>query len=551
MRETLRALRGVLASPALRRLQLAWAASMTGSLAFLVTLSVVAYRHGGGAAGVGLLMLVRMIVSAVCSPFTSILADRWSPKRTMIASDGLRAVLVAVLALAVHASAGIVAIYAIACAIAAVSTAFRPAQAVLMPALARTPEELTAANAVSTTIESAAIFIGPGIGGLLLAAGGPTVSFAACAVMLVWSAALVALVPEPERIRTDEPAETGEGFLHMVTGGARALLSTPLLAVVVGVYALQCVVAGGLAVFTVVLALQVLHIGNAGVGYLDSAFGVGGILGGVAAAMLAAGRRLALAFALGVLVWGVGIALVGVASSTAVVLLLLAGVGAGNTVVDVAAITLLQRSAPAQVIGRVFGVLESILLGAIGLGSILAPALIAVLGVRTTIVITGLMLPAAVVITGRWLVRLDTLPAAAAAHVELLRELTVFAPLSEPALEQIAVHLRTIVVPAGTPVVREGDAGDEFYIVERGALAVTVGGVTAAPIHAGGFFGEIALLRDTPRTATVTTTEDCTLLTLERDQFLAAVTGHAESAAAADLVVARRLAALRPAVTTL
>lgn len=551
MRETLRALRGVLANPALRRLQIAWAASMTGSLAYMVTLSVVAYRHGGGAAGVGVLMLVRMIVSAVSSPFTSILADRWSPKRTMIASDGVRAVLVLALAVAVHASAGIVAIYAIACAISAVSTAFRPAQAVLLPALARTPEELTAANAVSTTIESAAIFAGPGIGGLLLAAGGPTVSFAVCAAMLVWSAALVGLVPEPKLPRTEEPAEAGEGFLHMITGGARALLSTPLLAVVVGVYALQCVVAGALAVFTVVLALQVLHIGNAGVGYLDSAFGVGGILGGFAAAMLAAGRRLALAFALGVLVWGVGIALVGIASSTAVVLLLLAGVGAGNTVVDVAAVTLLQRSAPAQVIGRVFGVLESILLAAIGLGSILAPALIATLGVRTTIVITGLTLPIAVILAGRWLVRLDTLPAAAAAHVELLRELTVFAPLSEPALEQIAVHLRTISVPAGTPVVREGDAGDEFYIVERGALTVTVGGAAAAPIHAGGFFGEIALLRDTPRTATVTTTEDCTLLALERDQFLAAVTGHAESAAAADLVVARRLAALRPAVTTL
>jgi predicted MFS family arabinose efflux permease len=549
MRNTLRALRGVLANPALRRLQIAWAASMTGSLAYMVTLAVVAYRHGGGAAGVGLLMLVRMVVSAACSPFTAILADRWSPKRTMIASDGLRAVLVVVLALAVRGSSGIVVIYVIACTISAVSTAFRPAQAVLLPALARTPEELTAANAVSTTIESAAIFIGPGIGGLVLAAGGPTASFAACAAMLVWSAALVALVPEPDLARTEAPAEAGEGFLHMLTGGARALFSTPLLAVVVGVYALQAMVAGALVVFIVVLALQVLHIGNAGVGYLDSAFGVGGILGGVAAAMLAAGRRLALAFALGVLVWGVGIALVGVASSTVVVLLLLAGVGAGNTVVDVAAITLLQRSAPAQVIGRVFGVMESILLGAIGVGSIAAPALISLLGVRSTIVITGLVLPVAVALTGRWLVRLDTLPAAAAANVELLRELTVFAPLSEPALEQIAVHLQTVTVAAGTAVVREGDPGEEFYVVERGELAVTVGGVPRLPIHAGGFFGEIALLRETPRTATVTATTECTLLALERDQFLAAVTGHADSVAAADLVVARRLAALRPAVT--
>jgi MFS family permease len=252
-----------------------------------------------------------------------------------------------------------------------------------------------------------------------------------------------------------------------------------------------------------------------------------------------------------VLVWGVGIALVGVASSTAVVLLLLAGVGAGNTVVDVAAITLLQRSAPAHVIGRVFGVLESILMLSIGLGSILAPALIAIVGVRTAIVITGLTLPVAVALTGRWLVRLDTLPQAAAAHVRLLRELTLFAPLSQPALEQIAVNLRAVAVPAGTAVIREGDPGDEFYIVEQGAVRVTVGGIPGAPIHAGGFFGEIALLHDVPRTATVTATTDCVLLALEREQFLAVVTGHADSAAAADLVAARRLAALRPAVTTI
>ena len=159
--------------------------------------------------------------------------------------------------------------------------------------------------------------------------------------------------------------------------------------------------------------------------------------------------------------------------------------------------------------------MESILMGAIGLGSIAAPALIALVGVRPAIVITGLVLPVAVALTGRWLVRLDVLPAAVAANVKLLLELTLFAPLSEPALEQIAVNLRPVSVAAGTEVGREGDHGDEFYIVEQGALAVTVGGVPAMPIHSGGFFGEIALLRDTPRTATVTATTDCALVALD------------------------------------
>jgi MFS family permease len=552
MRETLRALRDVLRNPALRRLQVAWAASMTGNVAFLVTLSVVAYRHGGGATGVGLLMLLRMAASAVFAPFTAIIADRGSRRRVMITTDLIRALLVLVLAWEVRDSAGVVVIFATACLIAVVATAFRPAQASLLPALARTPEELTAANAVAVTIESAAIFLGPGIGGLLLSVTGPDTVFAVCAVVFVWSAGLIALVPEPARVPAplaEGEAEHGEGMMATVTAGFRALVGTPVLATVVGVYALQAAAAGALGVFTVVLALQQLHIGNAGVGYLDSAFGVGGILGGVGAAGLAAGRRLALAFSVGVLVWGFGIALVGLSSSTAVVVVLLAGIGAGNTVVDVAAITLLQRAAPAHVIGRVFGVLESIMLAAIGIGSIGAPALIALVGERPAIVVTGLTLPVAVALSGRWLIRLDTAPPATAAHVQLLRELVVFAPLSLPALEGIAVHLRPVAVPEDTVVVREGDAGDEFYVVEHGTLAVTVGGEPRPPIHPGGFFGEIALLRDSPRTATVRATSDCRLLALGRDQFLAAVTGHAESAAAADLVVARRLGSLRPAVS--
>jgi MFS family permease len=551
MGDSLKPLRDVLANPALRRLQVAWAASMAGSLAFLIPLAVVSYHDGGGATGVGIVMLLRTAACAAFAPFTSILADRASPRRVMMVADLLRAALILVLAVIVHAGTGIGAVYLLAVCVSIVSTVFRPAQAALMPALARTPEELTAANAVAVTIESAAIFAGPGIGGLMLAVSGADWTFAVCAGLLVLSAALVALVPEPAAGRgVAAEREGGEGAIRMATAGIRELASTPLLATVVGVYALQALVAGALGVFTVVLALQVLHIGNAGVGYLDAAFGVGGIVGGVGAAALAGGRRLALAFAGGVLVWGVGIALVGVSTSTALVCVLLAGVGAGNTVVDVAAITLLQRSAPADVIGRVFGVLEAIMLTALGAGSILAPALISLFGVRASIVATGLTLPVAVALTGRWLVQLDALSPEQRAHVQLLRELTVFAPLSLPAIEQLAAHVERVEVPEGTVVVREGDPGDQFYIVKEGALAVTVGGQARTPILAGGFFGEIALLRETPRTATVTATADCRLLTVEREQFLAAVTGHADSAAAADLVVSRRLAALRPAVTT-
>jgi MFS family permease len=551
MRDSLQALRRVAANRDMRRLQLGWAASVTGSFAYMVALSVVAYRQGGGATAVGVLVLLRMLTSAVCSPVTAILADRWPRKLVMIGSDVIRAVLLVLLAAAVHAGTGLGLLALLACLIAAVSTVYPPAQAALLPQLAVTPAELTAANAVSTTIESSAIFLGPGIAGLVLAVSGPAVSVLLCAGIVAVAAVVTLGVSEPGRRATSDGDEYADGRWRTATAGLRVLASSPLLVTVVGVYALQCVVAGALTVFNVVLAVDVLHLGNAGVGYLDAAFGIGGILGGVAAAGLTGSSRLALAFAAGVLLWGIGIALVGIVDATAAVIVLLAAVGVGNTVVDVAAVTLIQRSAPEQVLGRVFGVIESILLAAIGVGSIIAPLAISAVGVQPTIVTIGLLLPVAVLLTFRRMTRLDELSDEARRRVELLQAVPIFTPLAPAVLEQLAASLESVAIAAGAPAVREGDVGDRFYVVESGRLSVTTSAAQAGAIETGGFFGEIALLRATPRTATVTAITDCRLLALDGELFIAAVTGEAQSREAADLIMSQRLAALRPAVGSL
>jgi hypothetical protein len=362
----------------------------------------------------------------------------------------------------------------------------------------------------------------------------------------LWSTALVWSIDEPGQptdAGTDEdaaPAGTLAGF--------RALVASPALLAVTVTYAAQAMVAGALTVFAVVLAIDVLHLGNAGVGYLDCAFGVGGILGGVAAVGLAGSRRVAAGFAVGVLAWGVGVALLGITTVTAVVLVLLAGVGVGNTVVDVAAVTLLQRSAADAVLGRVFGVLETVLLSALGLGSILAPLAIHVLGVRAALISTGLVLPVVVVVFSRSLVALDRPEPAVGERAALLRAHPIFQPLAEGTLEQLARALEPADAAAGTDVIRQGDHGDRVYVVVSGELAVEVDGVAGGRLLAGDLFGEIALLRDVPRTATVRAETGAELLTLGRDEFLAAVTGHPRSAAEADVVVATRLAALRPGI---
>ena len=542
----LRPIAVVLTNPQLRRLQLAWAASTLGSCAYLVALAVVAFRSGGAAA-VGLIMLVRMIAAAVASPPLAAFADRFPRRGVMAISDLARAVLTAAIALLVQTDAPIITVYALTVAISVVGTLFRPAQAALTPALAATPEELTASNAVAGTIESASIFLGPGIGGIVLAVSGTPGVFVVCVIAFLWSASLVWALDEPRATATGEDA-TGDERPLGVLGGFHALLSTPALLAVTVTYAAQAMVAGALTVFTVVLAIDVLGLGNAGVGYLDCAFGVGGVLGGVAAVGLAGARRLATAFAAGVLAWGVGVTLLGATTSTAVALVLLAGVGLGNTVVDVAAVTLLQRSAADAVLGRVFGVLESVLLASLGIGSVLAPLAIHLLGVRPALVATGLVLPVVVVVSGRALLALDAPDSAMVDRTSLMRRHPIFAPLAEGTLEQLARALEPVDAVAGAEVIRQGDDGDRVYLVVSGDLAVDVDGRAAEHLGPGDVFGEIALLRDVPRTATVRAAAASEMLTLGRDDFLAAVTGHPTSAAEADIVVATRLAALRPGI---
>jgi MFS family permease len=541
----LRPIAVVFSNRELRRLQLAWAGSSLGTCAYLIALAVVAFRSGG-AAGVGFIMLVRTVAAAATAAPLSSLADRHSRRMVMAISDLVRAGLTAAIAILTETGAPIASIYVLATAIAVVATVFRPAQAALTPALAGTPEELTASNAVASTIESTSIFLGPGIGGIVLAVSSTPGVFVVCVVAFLLSTALVWSIDEPAREAAASSA--GDGTPAAALTGFRTLVASPALLAVTVTYAAQAMVAGALTVFAVVLAIDVLHLGNAGVGYLDCAFGVGGILGGIVAVGLAGSRRLAAAFAVGVLVWGVGVALLGITTITAVALVLLAGVGVGNTVVDVAAVTLLQRSADDAVLGRVFGVLETVLLSALGLGSILAPLAIHVLGVRAALISTGLVLPAVVVVFSRALIALDRPDPAIAERAALLRAHPIFQPLADGTLEQLARALDPVEAAAGADIIQQGDRGDRIYVVVTGELAVDVDGRAGGRLGAGDVFGEIALLRDVPRTATVRAATAAELLTLGRDEFLAAVTGHPKSAAEADVIVATRLAALRPGI---
>jgi hypothetical protein len=323
--------------------------------------------------------------------------------------------------------------------------------------------------------------------------------------------------------------------------GFRVVRRAPRLRLIFGLVAAQTFVRGCLNVLIVVTAFRVLDAGAGAVGYMNAAFGVGGLIGAVAALALD-GRRLAIPFGVALVFWGLPIAFAAPWSYLAVVLVLLAVVGAANSVEDVAAHTLLQRIVPDDVRTRVFAVLWSVAMGTAALGSIAAPPVVGAIGPRAALVVVGALLPLLALFTWRRLVEIDHTVTAPAAELALIDRVPMFAPLWLAAKEQLAAKLVPTSVGAGDVVIRAGEVGDRFYIVADGELEVVADGVHAVA-REGDYFGEIALLRAVPRTATVRALADSELFALDRADFLTAVTGHAGARAAGDAVVEERLAA--------
>ena len=535
--ESLRAFAAVVANEDLRRLELAWSGSILGQWGYEVALAVFAYR-AGGATAVGLVTLARLLPAAFVAPFAALLGDRFQRRRIMVAADLARALAMAGAAGAVYAGASATVVYALAVVAAVTGTAFAPAQSALLPSLARSPEELTAANATSTTLESVGFFAGPALGGLILAFTSVGAVFALTAALFLWSALVLG------RIRADSRGDAAgevDSITREALAGFRAILAERRLRLVVGLYGAQTLTAGIMRVLLVVTALRILDLGPSGVGYLNSAVGVGALAGILVLLALIGSSRLGPVFGLGMLLWGVPLVLFGLWPSVAAAVVCFGILGVANTLVDVAGLTLLQRAAPDEVRARVFGVLESVFLGTIGIGAVIAPLLTSAFGPRGALIAAGAGLSVLALLFWRPLGVADTGAAVPESELALLRSIAIFAPLPLLTLEQVASRLSRVRVPAGEVVFRRGDTGDRFYVIGDGEVTVTLDGQPPVPLGPGGYFGEIALLREVPRTATVTARTDVELYALERDVFIAAVTGYAPSAEAADAVIASHL----------
>jgi MFS family permease len=528
----------VLGNRHLALLELGWAASSVGNWAFSIVLAIYAFEEGG-AGGVALSLVVRMAPAGLAAPSAAMLADRTSRRRVLVGSALVRTAALAGIAVAVAGEAPLAVVLVLAAVTTVATTAHRPAQAALMAQLARTPAELAAANAVWGAVDYGGFLLGGLLAGGAVTASGFPAAFAACAAATGATAAVVRRLPADPR---PEPVGPAPGVLAELLEGARTVWADPTTRLLMGLHAVAMGVMGMFDVLVVVAAVDVLGLGEGGAAWMNAAWGVGGVLGGAATLVLMRRGRLASGLVAGMVVAGAAFATVGEWSGLTAALAALVVVGVGYAVVEAALLTLIQRMAADDVAARVFGVQETIEVAAVALGSVIAATLVDVRDPRTAIAAAGAALPVVAALAARRLADSEDGVTVPERSFELIRRLPVFSQLPIATLENLAVRLEERHYAAGQRIVVQGDVAHEFFVVADGEVEIEVDGVACRLDGVGGFFGEIALLRDVPRTATVTALGIVTVLVIEREHFLAAITSHARSAEAAEAEVRHRLA---------
>jgi MFS family permease len=479
--------------------------------------------------GASVIALAQLVPSALLATPAASLLGRLPRARALTLGYLVQAVsqLALGVSLVVDAPVLVVALGAVVVAVAVTLT--RPVHNTLLPEISQTTGDLTVGNAASGTLEASAIFVGPLLSGLLIAEWGSG------GVVLLMSGATAAAVLATARLvtTTQVPAAT---VLVMLDGPSRlrVILRDPAARVLSAMVAAESTLIGMIDILVVVLALDLLETAESGPGILNSAIGLGGLVGAAFTFVLVGRQRLGFALMLSGLVAGVPFVLAGLAPSVAVALALLALCGAGKAFFEVTARTFLQRLLPDRMLTAIFGLQESIMMAGFAAGSLAAPLLVATAGPRGAFLAAGLFLP--VVTVGSWHLvrRLDAQASVPADVLKLLLEVPIFSVLAPRIVERMAREAAPVTVPEAARLITEGEPGDRFYVIADGQVAVTRDGQRLRELGPGDWLGELALLRDVPRTASVDTLTHVDLWALERDSFLSAVAYSPASVQVAD-----------------
>ncbi|MGZ4345436.1 MAG: MFS transporter [Solirubrobacteraceae bacterium] len=440
---------------------------------------------------------------------------------------------------AVAASAPLALVLTLGALFTIVATAHRPAQAALLPTLVETPHQLAASNAVWSAIDNGAFLVGALLSGALIATTSMTDAFLVTAglfALAAWPVARIERDPIPEyRARTEQARPIADAV-----DGFREVARDRRLRLVVGVLSISTMVEGAIDVLVVLVAIEMLGLGGSGVGWLNACWGFGGVIGrrraGSAPAREIDGRAVH-----GGLLVGIPLMLIGVAQTLTVAVVMLVLLGIGYALIEVAGLSLLQRLPSNDVLGRAFAVVESSYWITTGLGAIVAPAIVDLVGLRDALLLVASCLPLLVALRWRPLLLLEAATSVPERPFKALRAVEMFAPLPLATIENVSRRVDTIEVHAGETVIREGEYGDRFDVVAEGVLDVSCERGAFPSVSTGDAFGEIALLQDVLRTATVTARDDCLLYALDRESFLCAVLSHTSAVSAARAVATARL----------
>jgi MFS family permease len=519
-----------LGNGALLRAQLSFGAAFTAEWSFTVAISLVAFADGGAVA-VGLVGLLRLLPAALLAPVIAAYADRVPRERLLFASSAVRGVATLAAAPVLVAGGPVVVVYALAVVSTIAFTPYRASHSALMPSLCRTPDELTSVNVVRGALDSLSVILGGLLAALLVAVWDASAVFVFAGGCALISAGLVVRL-NYEHIPL--PAARRRHLWSEIRDGLDAVASNAGARIVVGFVVLQAAIRGAFTVFVVVVAIDLLDRDQSSVGVLQGAVGIGALAGSIACTLLVGSRAMTRWLGVAIVLWGVPIAVIGLLPYYIVALLAAGVIGIGNAMVDVTAFTLIARMVPNAVLARVFGVLESLGAFAVGIGSVVAPLLIELLGTRGALLTIGAVAPVVCLLWWRRLSAIDRSVAVRTDDIMLLRQVPMLRPLPVPVIEQLAHGLHRTELRPGEAVFEAGNTGDTFYVVAGGTVSVLDGDQVVRTMGQGQGFGEIALLGNTTRTMTVRAVDHVQLYGISSGDFLPAVTGIREARSAAD-----------------
>jgi len=516
-----------------RRLAAAFLIDQIGGWAYNVVLIVWVFDRTHSPGWVAATTASGWVPRLVWSAYAGVLADRYERTTVMLVSSLTSFVAMLGVALMVAANGPTAAALLLAAVAASFATGYRPAAGAVVPEVVG-ESDLVAANAIFGGLESLVSVIGPGIGGLLLLVGSP----ADAITLNAFTFLAAALIVQGLDVRSRGTAGAqGESALAQFAAGAAALWRERTALVLVVFCCLDSAVYAASTVIYVPLSER-LGTGSAGYSYLLAGASLGGVLIAGLANRFSASHRLAPVILLGMFMLALPFAAVAAVDSPVLAFGLQIISGAGMVVVDVLAITALQRDLPRGVLSRVFGIFESAVPGSLLASSLITAVILRNVGLTTTLLAIGFGFSAAAVLGIAPIVRADRRTAdvvrALAPRVAMLDALDLFAGASHAALERLAAHATEVTLPAAAVVISEGAVADTFWVLQAGDVEVTAKGEGARTrrlrvMHAPAYFGEIGLLRGLPRTATVETSTACSLLRIESEDFFTALQGAAVS----------------------